>query len=83
MRSHHGTTVCVSEFGVTQPVRQRAMLQEAASGALTEILKRRLTALMLPWPHVELMLLLDGAAATYSSMPPGGSTSIIMRLEQV
>jgi hypothetical protein len=59
-RRQRGTTVCVSEFGFTQPVRRRAMLQEAASGALAERLKGRLAALMLPWPEVELVVVGGG-----------------------
>lgn len=83
-RRRHGTSVAVAEFACCQPVRRRALLAEAATGALAEAVKRRLTRLMLGWPEVELALL---------GPPPGGARvgptasahapSLLLRLEQV
>lgn len=55
-RVRRGTTVAVAHFASCHPVRRRAMLAAAASGALAEAVKRRLTALLLPWPEVQLTL---------------------------
>jgi DNA mismatch repair ATPase MutL len=69
-RTRQGTAVRVSDFAFTLPVRHAAMVAEAASGALTERVKRRMVALMLAWPEVELLVL-----------DPSGS--VLLRLEQV
>jgi hypothetical protein len=46
--------VSVSGFAFGAPVRQRALLAEAESGALAQALSRRLALLMLCWPEVDL-----------------------------
>ena len=66
-RARHGTGVKVANFGFAQPVRQQSMLTEAASGVLAERVKRRLVALLLPFPAVELTLLVQLAGSDAAS----------------
>jgi hypothetical protein len=93
-RLRQGTRVRVAEFGLGTPVRRLQLLHAASSGALVQDVKRRLAALMLPWPGVALDLL-DATAAvcdggtgadTWSECASGrgGSGGLaIMRLAQV
>lgn len=86
MRPRHGTTVFVNEFALTQPVRRRALLAEAASGSLSEGIKRRLLALLLPWSEVELLVLdvSERAGAAGGKRQSGSSTgAVLLHLEQV
>jgi DNA mismatch repair ATPase MutL len=74
-RARHGTTVHVSEFAVAQPVRRRALLEEAARGSLAEGIRRSLLALLLPWPGVELVL--------KDATPAGAGRATLLHLERV
>ena len=69
-RRGSGTRVSVADFARSQPVRRRVLLADAASGAAVEGVRRRLAALMLGWPEVELAVEVAG----------GG---LAMRLQQV
>lgn len=85
-RDRSGTTVTVADFGFGHPVRRRAFLVEAASGALVEQVKRRLAVLMLGWPDVELTIEVRragaGGGAAGASAAAASASAIVLRLER-